>query len=222
MTGYLRAKSLLDIVKRESHPIEPLGYIMKSSEFPRLPQQKTAQLRSIDFHIFNYTSQISPKELTPSAKAYAQERGQYITLSLKNLAQASLSTARKVGKDDVTLSTAYVTRNLKALKHSWELPACFVCSLFTPIFALAFSHVWSARHHPLVPLHKTHVMSYQPPVSQKRPICGIVRIDPSRIEEYHIPTPELTQRPHSRSASPKSAGDGQRWWLPTFQFLSYP
>ena len=37
----------------------------------------------------------------PSARVYAQERGQYISLSLQNLAAASLSTARKVNADAV-------------------------------------------------------------------------------------------------------------------------
>ncbi|KAK3703851.1 exocyst complex component exo70 [Vermiconidia calcicola] len=89
-----------DLCRRDSQPIEPLGYIMKSSEFPRLVQQKTAQLRTIHSQIYNYTSQINPNELAPSAKIYAHERGQYIALSLGNLAQASLSTARKVGGAD--------------------------------------------------------------------------------------------------------------------------
>lgn len=89
-----------DLCRRDSQPIEPLGYIMKGSDFPRLAQQKTAQLRTINAQIYNYISQTSPGDLTPSARVYAQERGQYITLSLSNLAQASLSTARKVAGQD--------------------------------------------------------------------------------------------------------------------------
>ena len=89
-----------DLCRRDSQPIEPLGYIMKGSDFPRLPQQKTGQLRTINTQIYNYTSQISPGELAPSGKVYGNERGQYITLSLSNLAQASLSTARKVAGHD--------------------------------------------------------------------------------------------------------------------------
>ena len=85
-----------DLCRRDSQPIEPLGYIMKDSDFPRLNSNKTAQLRTINTQVYNYASQVSPGELTPSAKVYAHERGQYITLSLQNLATASLSTARKV------------------------------------------------------------------------------------------------------------------------------
>lgn len=89
-----------DLCRRESQPIEPLGYIMKGAEFPRLNSQKSAQLRTINNHIYNFASQISPAELSPSAKVYAHERGQYITLSLQNLAAASLLTARKVSGAD--------------------------------------------------------------------------------------------------------------------------
>ena len=89
-----------DLCRRDAQPIEPLGFIMKSSEFPRLQSSKTAQLRTIHSQVYNFTSQASKGELSPSAKAYAQERGQYITMSLQNLAAASLSTARKVGGAD--------------------------------------------------------------------------------------------------------------------------
>ena len=86
-----------DMCHRDSQPIEPLGFVMKGSEFPRLSSQKTAQLRTIHSQMYNFTSQGSKGDLSPPAKAYAQERGQYITTSLQNLAAASLSTARKVG-----------------------------------------------------------------------------------------------------------------------------
>lgn len=89
-----------DMCRRDSQPVEPLGFIMKGAEFPRLGSTKSAQLRTVNTHIFNYASQASRGELTPAAKVYAQERGQYITLSLQNLASASLSTARKVGGAD--------------------------------------------------------------------------------------------------------------------------
>ena len=89
-----------DLCRRDSQPIEPLGYIMKGSDFPRLPQTKSAQLRTLNTQIYNYASQAFPGELTPSAQVYAQERGQYIQHSLQNLATASLSTARKVGSAD--------------------------------------------------------------------------------------------------------------------------
>lgn len=89
-----------DMCRRDSQPIEPLGYIMKGSDFPRLSSNKSAQLRSINTHVYNYASKASTGELSPSAKVYTHERGQYIALSLQNLAAASISTARKVGGAD--------------------------------------------------------------------------------------------------------------------------
>lgn len=91
-----------DILRQESQPIEPLKQLTTKTDFPRLSSSKSGQLRTINQHISTYASQVSqPGELTPSARAYAHERGQYITLSLQNLATASLSTARKVNADAV-------------------------------------------------------------------------------------------------------------------------
>ncbi|KAK5118763.1 hypothetical protein LTR85_007969 [Meristemomyces frigidus] len=91
-----------DMLRQESQPIEPLKQLTTKAEFPRLSSSKSGQLRTINQHISTHASQVShPGELTPSARAYAHERGQYITLSLQNLATASLSTARKVNADAV-------------------------------------------------------------------------------------------------------------------------
>ncbi|KAF2479448.1 Cullin repeat-like-containing domain protein [Neohortaea acidophila] len=86
--------------RRDCQPIEPLGFIMKGAQFPRLPSNKTTQLRTINAQVYSYASQASPNELSPTAKVYTHERGQYMTLSLQNLAAASLSTARKMGSAD--------------------------------------------------------------------------------------------------------------------------
>jgi exocyst complex component 7 len=90
-----------DICRQDSQPIEPLRFITKGADFPRLSSNKSQQLRTINGHIANFASHSSPDELTPSAKIYAFERGQYITLSLQNMATATLSTARKVNADAV-------------------------------------------------------------------------------------------------------------------------
>jgi exocyst complex component 7 len=84
-----------DMCRRDSKPIEPLGYIMKNAAFPQLPVQKIQQLATIHTKLNRYAGQESP-----STKVYAQERGQYLTLSMNNLAQASLSTARKLPGQD--------------------------------------------------------------------------------------------------------------------------
>jgi exocyst complex protein 7 len=89
-----------DMLRQDSQPIEPLKQITQGQDFPRISSEKSAQLRTINTNISNYTSQIAPSGgLTPSAKVYAQERGQYMASSLQNLATASISTARKVAPD---------------------------------------------------------------------------------------------------------------------------
>jgi exocyst complex protein 7 len=89
-----------DMLRQDSQTIEPLKQITQGQEFPRISSTKSAQLRTINTNISNYTSQIAPSGgLTPSAKVYAQERGQYMASSLQNLATASISTARKVAPD---------------------------------------------------------------------------------------------------------------------------
>ncbi|TKA83931.1 hypothetical protein B0A55_00207 [Friedmanniomyces simplex] len=86
-----------DMLREDSQPIEPLKQITTGKDYPRISSSKSGQLRTINQHIANYASQATRQgELPPSAKVYAHERGQYIMLSLQNLATASKSTARKV------------------------------------------------------------------------------------------------------------------------------
>lgn len=90
-----------DIVRQDSQPIEPLQQIMRGAEFPKFSSKSSAELRTIDTQVASFQAQTSNDGLSPSAKVYAQERGQYIQLSLQNLSSASLSTARKVNADAV-------------------------------------------------------------------------------------------------------------------------
>ncbi|WPG97896.1 exocyst complex protein exo70 [Acrodontium crateriforme] len=89
-------------LRQDSQPIEPVKQITTGKEFPRLSQEKSAELRTINIHISNYAAQSGQSDsLTPSAKAYAQERGQYITMSLQNLSTSTITTARKVNAGSV-------------------------------------------------------------------------------------------------------------------------
>lgn len=88
-----------DVVRQDSQPIEPLQQIMRGAEFPRFSSKSSAELRTINGQVASFMA--SSGELSPSAKVYAQERGQYIQLSLQNLSAASLSTARKVNAEAV-------------------------------------------------------------------------------------------------------------------------
>jgi len=90
-----------DVVRQDSQPIEPLQQIMRGNEFPKFSQKSSAELRTINGQVASFQAQTSSTDLSPTAKVYAQERGQYIQLSLQNLSAASLSTARKVNADAV-------------------------------------------------------------------------------------------------------------------------
>ncbi|KAM0692963.1 hypothetical protein Q7P36_007520 [Cladosporium allicinum] len=90
-----------DVVRQDSQPIEPLQQIMRGNEFPKFSQKSSAELRTINGQVASFQAQTSNNDLSPTAKVYAQERGQYIQLSLQNLSAASLSTARKVNADAV-------------------------------------------------------------------------------------------------------------------------
>lgn len=92
-----------DMLRQDSQPIEPLQQITRGAEFPRLSSGKSAQLRTINAHISQSAANASGQvdELSPSAKVYARERGDYISLSLQNLSAASLSTAKKTSADAV-------------------------------------------------------------------------------------------------------------------------
>ena len=90
-----------DVVRQDSQPIEPLQQIMRGNEFPKFSQKSSAELRTINGQVASFQAQTSNTDLSPTAKVYAQERGQYIQLSLQNLSAASLSTAKKVNADAV-------------------------------------------------------------------------------------------------------------------------
>lgn len=87
-----------EMIRADSQPIEPLKQITQAKDFPRISGSKSTQLRTINANI----AQAAPSsDLTPSGKAYAHERGQYVALSLQNLAAATKSTAKKVQSDSI-------------------------------------------------------------------------------------------------------------------------
>ncbi|KAK0856799.1 exocyst complex component exo70 [Friedmanniomyces endolithicus] len=86
-----------DMLREDSQPIEPLKQITTGKDYPRISSTKSGRLSTVNQHIAKYSSYATqPGDLPPSAKVYAHERGQYIMLSLQNLATASKSTARKI------------------------------------------------------------------------------------------------------------------------------
>lgn len=85
-----------DILRNGLSPVEPLHYITKGLEFPRLSQQIVSQLRTINTHIAS-AAEIPGGSST--AKIYAEIRGQYLTKSLQNMTTACIATARKQNSD---------------------------------------------------------------------------------------------------------------------------
>ncbi|KAF2187990.1 hypothetical protein K469DRAFT_704273 [Zopfia rhizophila CBS 207.26] len=83
--------------------VEPLEYVAKDQPFPLISQDKLSTLRLINTHISKSFAQISQTELreTPTQRTYAELRGDYLANSLRNLAAASVNTARKIAADAI-------------------------------------------------------------------------------------------------------------------------
>lgn len=69
--------------------------------FPLIPQDQLSTLRAINAHTSKSFAQLSQSDLsqTPTQRLYADVRGGYLESSLASLAQASISTARKLQPD---------------------------------------------------------------------------------------------------------------------------
>lgn len=89
------------LLRQHNQPVEPLHYITKNLDFPRLPPERTSELRTINAHVASSAAEMGQVDAkgTPTAKIYGETRGQYLTLSLQNLAAACLATAKKQNSD---------------------------------------------------------------------------------------------------------------------------
>lgn len=91
-----------DALFEHTRPVEPLHYITKQLPFPQIPQESVSRLRTIHSHIVQSLAQTqADAREVPTIKIYADLRGDYITSSLRNLAAASVSTARKTSVDAI-------------------------------------------------------------------------------------------------------------------------
>ncbi|KAF2136854.1 uncharacterized protein K452DRAFT_279418 [Aplosporella prunicola CBS 121167] len=90
-----------EILREDARAVEPLHYITKQLPFPALPEDKISRLRTINAHISASVAQISQTDLrdTPTIKIYADVRGDYISSTIRNLAAACMSTAKKTTVD---------------------------------------------------------------------------------------------------------------------------
>ncbi|KAF2279321.1 uncharacterized protein EI97DRAFT_491998 [Westerdykella ornata] len=93
-----------DLLRDESsRPVDPLEFVAKNNPFPLLTPESISTLRLIHRHITASIAQISNKEAreSPTARIYAEIRGDHIMNSLRTLAAATLSTARKIAPDAI-------------------------------------------------------------------------------------------------------------------------
>ncbi|KAF2842577.1 exocyst complex protein exo70 [Patellaria atrata CBS 101060] len=92
-----------DILLDDVRPVEPLHYVTKALPFPAIPQEKSSRLRLINTHISASVATMSQSDVrdTPTARIYADIRGEYMAKSLRNSAVATVSTARKTTADAI-------------------------------------------------------------------------------------------------------------------------
>jgi exocyst complex protein 7 len=109
-----------DVLGEDSRPLEPLHYLTKGrlvtyrkihrqlltstgKSFPTISEENISLLRQINAHVAASTAQTSQTTVQdyPTAKTYADIRGDYIAASLRTLAMASASTARKQNADAI-------------------------------------------------------------------------------------------------------------------------
>lgn len=91
-----------DALLGHTRPVEPLHFLTKQLSFPEIPQEDASRLRTIHSHIVQSLAQTqADAREAPTVKIYADLRGEYITNSLRNLASASVSTARKTTVDAI-------------------------------------------------------------------------------------------------------------------------
>lgn len=92
-------RGILNDVSKQK--LQPLEFVAKNNPFPLLPQDKLSILRGINNHISQAIASTSQADLssTPTQRIFADIRGSHLESSLSSLAQASISTARKVQPD---------------------------------------------------------------------------------------------------------------------------
>ncbi|KAH7084299.1 Cullin repeat-like-containing domain protein [Paraphoma chrysanthemicola] len=81
--------------------LQPLEYVAKNNPFPHIAPEELSQLRAINSHISKSFAVVSQSDVskTSTHRIYTEVRGGYLESSLGSLAQASISTARKLQAD---------------------------------------------------------------------------------------------------------------------------
>jgi exocyst complex protein 7 len=119
------------ILQEDSRPIEPLHYITKEKPFPMLSQDKTTRLGLIS----NYIGSVMRQSGTPGESSvlqlYAGVRGPYLTVTLQNLASATVNTARKKTPDAIyRQGTNGMSTYAKGMEAAFLAEYDNICALF--------------------------------------------------------------------------------------------
>ncbi|KAK3076669.1 hypothetical protein LTS18_012388 [Coniosporium uncinatum] len=100
-TGAMRLQEVFrELLRENARTIEPLHYLTKNLPFPTIPQETSSRLRTVNIHVAASAAQTDVGEV-PTVVTYAEIRGDYLRDSLRNLAAASVSTARKTSPDTI-------------------------------------------------------------------------------------------------------------------------
>lgn len=131
-SGNTQLENHFDKLLRAETPrsIEPLHYITKDKPFPVLSQDKIARLGLVYSYVSG--SQQQGGQESPVARIYAEVRGPYLSLSLANLAAASVNTAKKKNADAIyRAGTNGIGTYAQAMEGLFLAEYDNVCSIFT-------------------------------------------------------------------------------------------
>ncbi|KAF7548311.1 hypothetical protein G7Z17_g7155 [Cylindrodendrum hubeiense] len=131
-SGNTQLENHFDKLLRAETPrsIEPLHYITKDKPFPVLSQDKIARLGLVYSYVA--ASQQQGGQESPVARIYAEVRGPYLSLSLANLAAASVNTAKKKNPDAIyRAGTNGIGTYAQAMEGLFLAEYDNVCSIFT-------------------------------------------------------------------------------------------
>lgn len=129
-TGRLQ-EEFRDALIEFTRPVEPLHYLTKNLPFPPIPPESVSRLRTIHNHITQSMQQTQANGEAPTINIYAELRGGYIMQSLRNLATASMSTARKQAVDTIyRQGTSGIGTYATALEGMYVAEYDNICPIF--------------------------------------------------------------------------------------------
>lgn len=88
------------MLEEDANPIEPLHYTTKDISFPRLAQDKSTKLLTINSFLASGPRGQNSLEI-PTIQTYIKIRGNYLTSSLTTLNFAAINTAKKKNQDAI-------------------------------------------------------------------------------------------------------------------------